>query len=70
MASGYCVAQWDRSARDALRKILAFDELHHESLDAAAVFQSEDGRNVRMVQGGEDFGFALKPREPIVVSGE
>ena len=65
-----CVVEWDRSTRGPLGEILAFDELHHEGLDAVALFQSVDGRDVRMVQGGEDFGFALKPREPIVVSGE
>ena len=65
-----CFVEWDRSTRDPLREILALDELHHEGLDAVAVFQSVDGRDVRMIQRGEDFGFALKPREPIGVSGE
>ncbi len=62
--------KWDRSTRGPLGEILALDELHHEGLDAVAVFQSVDGRDVRMIQGGEDFGFALKPSEPIVVSSE
>ena len=64
-----CLAERDRSMRDPLRKILAVDELHHEGLDAVAVFQSVDCRNVRMIQGGEDFGLTLKPCEPIVVAG-
>jgi hypothetical protein len=38
--------------------------------DAVAFFQSVDGRDVWMIQGGEDFGFALKSREPIVVRSE
>jgi hypothetical protein len=45
-------------------------ELHHEGLDAVSVFQSVDGGDVWMVQGGEDFRFALKSSEPIVVSGK
>jgi hypothetical protein len=65
-----CVVEWDGSTRDPLREILTFDEFHHEGLDAVAVFQSIDGGDVRMVQGGEDLGFALKSREPVVVSGE
>ena len=36
----------------------------------AHLFEPVDGGDVRMIQRGEDFGFALKTREPIVVSGE
>jgi hypothetical protein len=60
----------NRAAGNSPREILALYELHHERLDAGGVFQSVDGRDVRMVQRSEDFGFALKAREPIIVSGE
>ena len=58
------------SARDPLRQVLAFDELHHERGDAIALFEPVDAGDVRMVQRREHFRFALKPREPIVVGGE
>ena len=56
----------DRAARNALRQIVALDEFHHERRDARALFESVDGGDVRMIQRGEDFGFALKTCEPIV----
>ena len=40
----------NRSTRDALREILAFDEFHHEGLHAVGIFQPVDGRDVRMIQ--------------------
>ncbi len=60
----------DRAACNALGQVVAFDEFHHERGDAPALFQAVYGGNVRVVQRGEDFGFALKTREPIVVSGQ
>ena len=60
----------DRAARNALRQIVALDEFHHERRDARALFEAVDGGDVRMIQRGEDFGFAMEPCEPIVVSGE
>ena len=60
----------DRPARDALRQIVAFDEFHHERRDARALFEPVDRGDVRMIQRGEHFGFALKTCEPIVVSGQ
>jgi hypothetical protein len=53
-----------------LRQILALNEFHHERSDACAFFKAIDARNVWMVQGREHFRFTLKPRDPIVVSGE
>ena len=57
----------NRAARDPLRQVLALDELHDERGDALGFFESIDRRDVRMIQRGEDFGFALEPREPIVI---
>jgi hypothetical protein len=53
---------------DALRQILALDEFHHERTRVLRLFDSVDGGNVGMVQGGEDFRFALKTRQPVGVS--
>ena len=48
--------------RDALRQILALDQIHHKRSDALALFESVDGRDIRMVQRGKGPGFASEPR--------
>jgi hypothetical protein len=35
---------------EALRQIVAFDELHHEGGDAPALFEAVDRSDVRMIQ--------------------
>ena len=55
---------------DPLRQILAFDEFHHEGGHAAALFESVDGRDVRMIQRGEGLGFAGEPGEAFGIVGE
>ena len=60
----------DRATRKALGEIVTFDEFHHQGGHAPALLEPVDGGNVRMVQRGEDFSFALKTSEPIVVSPE
>ena len=59
----------DGAARDALRQILAFDELHHERARAARSFQPVNRGDVGMIERGEQFGFALEPGEAIGVRG-
>ena len=67
-ASAICFAMGSASssrhgaARQPLRQILALDEFHHEGRDAVGVLQPVDGRDVRMIQRGEDLRFALEPR--------
>ena len=48
----------------------AVDELHDERLDAAALFEAEDRGDVGMVELGEELGFALEPRQALLVRGE
>ena len=55
----------DWPARDALGKIFALDELHDESRAAVGVFESVDGADVRVIQGRQNFSFALKAGQPI-----
>ncbi len=50
----------DRPARDSLREVFALDQFHHESVGSVGLFQTVNGRNVLMVQGGEDFRFPLE----------
>jgi hypothetical protein len=57
----------DRAPRDALREIVALDELHHEGSQAPAFLEPVDRGDVRMIERGEDFRFALKTREPFRV---
>ena len=47
-------------ARDPLRQVVAFDQLHHERADAIRFFETVDGGDVRMIQRGEQLRFALK----------
>jgi hypothetical protein len=56
----------DSTARDALRQILAFDELHHQRV----VFDAVDMRDVGMIERREDFGFALESRQPFAIVGD
>ena len=48
-----------------MRQIVALDEFHHEGGHAPAFFQAVDGRDVRVVQRREDFGFALKAGQSV-----
>ena len=61
--------EWNRAARDALRQVLALDEFHHQGGDVRRFLEAVDRRDVRMVEGREDFGFALKAREAIGIAG-
>ena len=47
------------------RQILAVDQLHDEGRHAAGFFEPVDRRNIRMIQRGEHFGFALEACDPI-----
>ena len=64
------LVEWHRTARDALRQIVALDELHHQRAQAAALFESVDRRDLRMVQRREDLGFTGKSREAVGVVGD
>jgi hypothetical protein len=51
-------------------RVFAQHEFENERLRAIRVFETVDGRDVRMVQRGEDFGLTLEASEAIRVSGE
>ena len=57
----------DRAARNALREIVALDELHHEGVHARRFLEAVDRGDVRMIQRREGLRLALKPRETIGV---
>ena len=54
--------------RDAIGKRRPLDELHRQGKRASGLFDAENLGDVRMVERGKDFGFALKPREPVGIS--
>jgi hypothetical protein len=61
-----CVIERDRAAADALRQVLALDQLHHERV----VFDAVDCRDVRMIERRQHLRFAREAREAIGVERE
>ena len=47
---------------------LAFDQRHHAGMGLIGFLHSEDGGDVRMVQGGKRRGFAIKACDAIPIS--
>ena len=70
LRDGQRLIERNRPASDPLRQIVALDEFHHERGEAHAFFEPVDGGDVGMIQGREHFGFALKPRQPVVIRRE
>jgi hypothetical protein len=60
----------NRAVRNALREILAFDELHHEGVRASGLLEPVNRGDVRMVQRRERLRFPLKAREALGVLRE
>ena len=60
----------DRAARNALRQVLALDEFHHQRREVGCLLESVDRGDVGMVEGREDFRFALKARQAIGIAGD
>ena len=65
----------DRPALQALREVLALDELHDEDVRLRSVgerhaLEAVEVGDAGVVEGGEDLGLALEPGEPIGVGGE
>jgi hypothetical protein len=48
-----------------LREVLAFNELHDEGVGTLGVFQAVNDRDVRVVQRGKNFRFALESGNPL-----
>jgi hypothetical protein len=67
---GQRLVERNRTPRDPLRQVLAFDEFQHERAHAAGIFQAVDMRDVRMIEGGERLRFARKPGQAIGIAGE
>ena len=57
-------------SRDAVGQRRPLDELHHERARAATLFEAVDLRDVRVIERGQELGFALETREPVRVARE
>ena len=55
----------NRRARDALCERVTLDQLYDERADSVAILEPVNGRDVRVIERGEHFGFTLEAREPI-----
>jgi hypothetical protein len=55
------------SPRDVIRQRRPLDQLHDEGCSAVALLQTVNGRDVRMIEPGEHFGFALETRQPLAI---
>jgi hypothetical protein len=55
---------------DAISDRRPFDHFHDERLDALSLLETVHVRDIRMIQGGEDLRFALKPSEAVCVRGK
>ena len=60
----------DGAPRDPIRERGSVHELQHERAYAVGLFEAVNMRDVRMIEGGECFRFALEPREPFGVARE
>ena len=65
-----CLVQRNRALGDPIRERRALDQLHHERVGAAGVFNAVDVRDVGMVQSGEDLGFSVEPGETLRLIGD
>ena len=63
MRDGQRLVGRDRALRDAVGERGSFDQFQHERRLAILLLEAVDGRDVRVVQRGQDLGFALEPRE-------
>ncbi len=59
-----CLVNRDWPLRDSLRQRWPFDQFQNQRLLPFGFFQPVDVADVGMVQGGQDFGFALEPGQP------
>ncbi len=64
------VFQRNRTTRDAIRQCVPVDEFEHQRAEAVALLESVDGRDVRMVERGQQPRLALEAGEPVRIGRE
>ena len=70
LAIGRASSSGNAPSDDAIGQCRPFDEFHHQRGRSGGVFESVDVRDVRMIQRGEDLGFATEPCQPLWVMRE
>jgi hypothetical protein len=63
------LVEGERPALDPLREVLAVDEFHDERRRRRLLLEAVNLGDMRMVERGERFRFALEPHQPIGVAG-
>ena len=62
--------EWERALGDSIGQRRAFHQLQHQRMHATGVFEAVDTADVRMIQRGQRFRFALEPRDPLGIGDE
>ena len=62
---GQCVVERYGTLRDAVGQSRTLDQLHHQTVRGAGVFDAVDVRDIRMIQRREHLRLAVKPCEPL-----
>ncbi len=57
--------QRNRPARDSVSERRPIDQLQHQSLRAVALLEAVNGRDVRMIERGEELRLALEPQPAV-----
>ena len=65
-----CLVERKRPTRNSISEGLSFDQFHDEGERAARIFDAMNGGDVRMIEGGQHFRFALEPCKSLGISGE
>ncbi len=69
-AIGNASSNRDRPTRDPFREILARHEFHHEGMHVVLLFESEDLRDVRVIQRREGLRFTLESSHAVRIRRE
>jgi hypothetical protein len=59
-----------RAGSDPVCESGSFDQLHHQCMNAAGIFKTINCADVRVIQRGENLGFAPEARHSFRVRGE
>jgi len=60
----------NRPSFDSVSERRPFDQLHDQGVSVVGVFESVNRSDVRVIERGEDFGFALKPGHSFSIACE
>ncbi len=64
------VCQRDRRFCDAIDERRSFHQLHNKRMHAGGIFKTINRCNVRVIQRGQDFGFAFEPARAFCIASQ